>query len=295
MRVADREKSAPSTNTGSNSRAPLLNCLMSKLPPFSRGGIVRNASDAIGSEPGTAPCGLGRQRNAAAGGKVSLAAPDGLAQFLRGGDADDPDKRAVGNAHIRKLGRLGKAVLDRPFGDIGVGERVAQKAKARHLHSVAEIGRLHVADLDFEQVARRSTRDVDRPGQGMNEVQVATHQVRRGCRRRDLAVEGVAGLDLDFLAEGCFEHRRDRLVPAVVALLRLLGEAFRVIDGDAFHGRPPRCGAEAMHNPCPWQAAPSFAANGQPTNSDFGIIAWMPLTPSTTCVTAKSTAMLASA
>ncbi len=32
---------------------------MSMLPPFSRGGIVRSASDAIGSAPGTAPCGSG--------------------------------------------------------------------------------------------------------------------------------------------------------------------------------------------------------------------------------------------
>jgi high-affinity iron transporter len=33
----------------------------------------------------------------------------------------------------------------------------------------------------------------------------------------------------------------------------------------------------------------------QPTKMPFGIIPWMPLTPSTTCVTSKSTAMLASA
>ena len=65
------ENNAPSTNTGSDSRAPLLSCLMSRLPPFSRGGIVRNACEAIGSAAGTAPCFLGRQRDAATAGRFA--------------------------------------------------------------------------------------------------------------------------------------------------------------------------------------------------------------------------------
>ena len=44
---------------------------------------------------------------------------------------------------------LGKPVLDLPFGDVRLGEGVAQKTKARHLHGVAERGRLHVADFDL--------------------------------------------------------------------------------------------------------------------------------------------------
>ena len=152
---------------------------MSMLPPFSRGGIVRNASDAIGSDAGTAPCASGGSAIAAARGKLGLAALHLFAQFLRGRDADDPDKRAVGDAHIGQVGRLGKAVLDRPFGDVRVGEGVAQKPEARHLHGVAEGRRLHVADLDFEQIARLRAGDIDRPGQRVDEVQVAMQQVRR--------------------------------------------------------------------------------------------------------------------
>ena len=40
---------------------------------------------------------------------------------------------------------------------------------------------------------------------------------------------------------------------------------------------------------------PPDGAPYQPVKIAFGIMAWMPLTPSTTWVTSKSTAMLASA
>src|SRR5437764_977351 len=113
------ENSAPSTKTGSMSRAPLLSCLMSRLPPFSRGGIVRSACEAIGSVAGTA------------------------AQILCRG-------------------------------------------------SLA-----------------------------------------------DLAVESITRLDLDLLARRRLDDRRDRFVPAIVALARLLGEALGVVDRDALHDLPP--------------------------------------------------------
>ena len=43
------------------------------------------------------------------------------------------------------------------------------------------------------------------------------------------------------------------------------------------------------------EASSGPPAMRQPVKIAFGIIAWMPLTPSTTWVTSKSTAMLASA
>ncbi len=74
------ENKAPSTNTGSISRAPLLNCLMSRLPPFSRGGIVRKR---LGADRPARHRALRfrRQCHAAAGGELGFAALHLLAQF----------------------------------------------------------------------------------------------------------------------------------------------------------------------------------------------------------------------
>jgi hypothetical protein len=36
------------------------------------------------------------------------------------------------------------------------------------------------------------------------------------------------------------DDRRDRLVPAIVTFARLLGEAFAIVDRDAFHDTAPR-------------------------------------------------------
>ena len=54
---------------------------------------------------------------------------------------------------------------------------VAQKSEARDLHGVAEARRLHIADLDFEKIARRRARDIYRTGQRVDPVQVAPAQV----------------------------------------------------------------------------------------------------------------------
>src|SRR5579862_3240842 len=259
------ENKAPSTNTGNNSRAPLLSCLMSRLPPFSRGGIVRKASEAIGSVAGTAP--------RASGGSASppRAASSASRRVTRSrssreGATPITDKGAIGDLHIRQIGRLGKAVLDRPFGDIGFRERIAEKAEPRHLHRIAKAGRLHVADLDLEQIARLGAADKDRPGQRMDAIEIAGQQILSGGLRRDLAVKRIARLDLDLLAGSRFDHGRDRFVPAVMALLRLVGERLVVVDGDAFHIRlPERCAEQARLNAPLGQArAKGASAGGQP-------------------------------
>ena len=48
------ESSAPGTKTGNSRRDPLVSCLASTLPQFSRGGIVRAPSAAILGSLGTA-------------------------------------------------------------------------------------------------------------------------------------------------------------------------------------------------------------------------------------------------
>src|SRR5215471_4946062 len=71
----------------------------------------------------------------------------------------------------------------------------------------------------------------------MDPIEIASSKVSHGCRGGDLAVEGIARLDLDPLRD--FDNRRNRLVPAIVPLAGLVGEAFAVIDRDAFHSSLP--------------------------------------------------------
>src|SRR5690606_40168492 len=52
------ENRPPSTYTGRNSLAPLVSCLTSKLPPFSRGGKILSPWTPH-APPGTAPAGRG--------------------------------------------------------------------------------------------------------------------------------------------------------------------------------------------------------------------------------------------
>jgi hypothetical protein len=73
----------------------------------------------------------------------------------------------------------------------------------------------------------------------MHAVEVAPAKIFGRRRRSDLAVEGVPRLDLDFLARHNLGNRRDGLVPAVVPLIRFLGETFVVIDRDALHSDLP--------------------------------------------------------
>src|SRR5207248_10711141 len=79
----------------------------------------------------------------------------------------------------------------------------------------------------------------DRAGERVDPVQVAAAWILRCRGLTDLAVESFTRLDLDFFSRRGLNHRRDRLVPAIVALPRLLGEAFGVVDRDALHDVPP--------------------------------------------------------
>lgn len=58
MDITDGEEGAFNPN-GNEETRPRVSCLISTFPAFSRGGIVRSPSDAIGSLAGTAPFGSG--------------------------------------------------------------------------------------------------------------------------------------------------------------------------------------------------------------------------------------------
>lgn len=89
---------------------------------------------------------------------------------------------------------------------------------------------------------------MDRAGQRVDPIEVTPAQVLSRRRLGNLAVEGITRRDLDLFAGRRFDDRRDCFVPAVVALARLLGEAFGVVDHDALHSPSQTTpSVEAMH------------------------------------------------
>ena len=161
------ENDAPLAKTGSNSFAPLVSCLTSKFPPFSRGGSVRSPSRPQ-RPPGTAP--------AASGGKTmppfSSARCSRSAHSLSfcpdGAVAEMPMKGAPGmrtpgiSAAVAQPSRIFQWATN------GCRHDVAEKTQARN--DGAERGRLRhdVEKLDLDHVARLSTLDEDRSSQGVD-------------------------------------------------------------------------------------------------------------------------------
>ena len=75
--------------------------------------------------------------------------------------------------------------------------------------------------IDLEEIARRGARNKNRAGQRVNKVEIGVRNLFGRRRCGNLAVERVACLDLNFFANLDFDDRRDRLVPAIVAFVRL--------------------------------------------------------------------------
>ena len=108
------ENSAPLAKTGRNSLAPLVNCLTSKLPPFSRGGRVRRPARPQGP-PGTAPAGLGGSTKPPVSSARCSRAVHSSSFCADGATAGNAHERRAGDAHAGKLGRGGPAVADLPM------------------------------------------------------------------------------------------------------------------------------------------------------------------------------------
>jgi hypothetical protein len=118
--------------------------------------------------------------------------------------------------------------------EIGIGEVIAQEARAGPEPRPAEGLRDDVEILDLEQIARLCVLDPDRPGQGMARLLVLPLEIGGGRLGSDLPIARVTCLE-DQLLTGCdLEDRRDVGVPAVVAGMRLVLEAFRAVDPDLF-------------------------------------------------------------
>ena len=193
------------------------------LPPFSRGGMVRRHSSLklpIGPQTcfGSAPSGLGQKRDTAGLAKRLLARQP-FANLLRSGQHADRSKEGrEGNVNTRHL-RRGRALARQLPGDeVRLGEPVAQESEARHDHRVAEIVGLDVDQGNRQNVAALGTAHTDRPGHGVDQVEIQCGDVVGVRLPVQVAVQGIARLDCHEVAGVDLEHRLDLGMIAVEAV-----------------------------------------------------------------------------
>src|SRR3984893_1152445 len=219
------ENSPPSLNTGRNSFAPLVNCLTSKLPPFSRGGKVRRPARPEGPV-GTAPAGSGGRANPPLSMTRCSRAVHSASFSTEGATADTPMNGAPGMrtpgicaevaqlSAIRQCTRNGSVITSRRKPSPGT---IAQKAEPRHDRAERRRLRDDVGELNFENVAGHRALNKDRSGQRVHGAGVERGELGSDHPRLDLAVHRIPRLQRDLLAHADLDHRCDVRIVAVVA------------------------------------------------------------------------------
>ena len=109
---------------------------------------------------------------------------------------------------------------------------VAQKAEAGDDRAECDRLRHDVEELDLDHVAGLGALDEYRAGQRMDAAGIEVRQVGDSGVRTDLAVDGVARFENDFVALGHFRDRRDVRMIAVVTAVRLGGERLGPVDAN---------------------------------------------------------------
>ena len=99
---------------------------MSRLPPISRGGIVRRPAFAAA---GIAVSGTASATSAGIGERL-LAAGDLVHQLQRRRDADDTGKGTARDDHARECGERARPSGDLPDHEEGLREEVGEEAEA---------------------------------------------------------------------------------------------------------------------------------------------------------------------
>ena len=89
-----------------------------------------------------------------------------------------------------------------------------QQAEARENRRPAPVGQLEAEELDGQHVAGLGARDVDRPGQRVDGVEVERGEIVGRRVAPDLAAGKVVGLDHDDVALFHVQHGLDVDVPA---------------------------------------------------------------------------------
>ena len=152
---------------------------MSRLPPISRGGIVRRPALAAA---GIAVSGNASATGAPAAASASSAPRDLLHQLPRGRDANDTGERVARDGHARQLRRARLAAGDLPLDEVRVGEQIGEETEAGDDGGDAEVRRLVADELDVDRVPRRGAFDVDGTRERMAEAEVDRLGIVVGAR-----------------------------------------------------------------------------------------------------------------
>jgi len=103
--------------------------------------------------------------------------------------------------------------------EIGIAKLVGEKTESRGHSCPAPVADLDRVQHYFEHVSGLGSLDVDRPGKGMNRVEVEVDNIVRGRSRRQLAVGRLLGVNFDDRAGGHPQHRRYQAAEATMSVL----------------------------------------------------------------------------
>ena len=130
---------------------------------------------------------------------------------VRTGDAHDAEERAEGNdggpERARGVG------VELPMKEVVVAELILEEAEAFDGRGPAPAVVGGAEDVDLEDVAGLGAFDPDRPGECVNAGPVDAEEVLGGGARVNLAAAGVEALEVDGVARGDAQARRQSAVP----------------------------------------------------------------------------------
>ena len=120
--------------------------------------------------------------------------------------------------------------------DVRLSKNVTQKTETGHLHGEPKGLRRNLQDPDLQNVPRLRAVHVDRPGEWMNDVEVASANLLRRGGFVDLKIESIECFDPNHLARIDARDRRNVGMPPVVPSVRLGTQRLQAVDFDVVVG-----------------------------------------------------------
>ena len=179
---------------------------------------------------------LRREGDASGLRECRLARLPGLDLRLAGQHADGARKRLVGHRDSGHLVGDRAARGQAPVDDVGIGVEIAQESESGNDQGVAVLVRVDGEQLDLQRVSALGAVDVDRPGHGVDEVEVEGRHVVGDRIESQIGIQRVPGVYDDDIARVRGGHCENRGVIAVHAV-RIVGAVVALL-GDDDGGRP---------------------------------------------------------